>query len=95
MTAGRRVALIAGLLLAGAGSVFAGFAIFKHENPLQVISQTFAPPPDQVFGKSNLLVLVEGLDYDYTPNDIEFSTNSRSDIIKAINVDFTRKNIYV
>lgn len=91
----RSIALVAGLVLIGIGAVFAGFAIFKHENPLQVISQTFAPAPDQLFGKPNLLVLVEGLDYDYTANDVEFSTSSRSDIIKAINVDFVHKNIYV
>ncbi|MDQ2865035.1 MAG: LCP family protein [Candidatus Eremiobacteraeota bacterium] len=95
MPAFRRIALIVGLLLVGIGAVFAGFAIFEHENPFQMLSQTFVPSPVQLFGKSNILVLVEGLDYDYTANDIEFSTNSRSDMIKAINLDFTHKNIYV
>ena len=91
----RRIALVVGFLLIGIGSVFAGFAIFKHENPIQVLSQTFVPSPDQVFGRPNLLVLAEGLDYDYTANDVEFSTNSRSDIIKAINLDFTNRRVYV
>ena len=91
----RRIAMIVGLLLIGVGSVFAGFAVFKHESPFQVISGTFVQTPEQVFGKPSILVLVEGLDYDYTANDVEFSTNSRSDVIKAINVDFARKNIYV
>ena len=91
----RRIAFVLGFVLLGMGSVFAGFAIFEHKNPLQVISQTFVPTPDQVFGKPNVLVLVEGLDYDYTDNDVEFSKNSRSDIIKAINVDFTNKKVYV
>lgn len=91
----RRIVLAAGLLLIGIGSIFAGFAVFRHENPLQVISQTFAPSPSDVFGKPNLLVLVEGLDYDYTSKDMEFSTNSRSDVIKAVNIDFVNKNIFV
>ncbi len=62
---------------------------------MQFISQSFVPAPDQVFGKPNLLILAEGLDYDYTANDIEFSTNSRSDIIKAINLDFANRGAYV
>ena len=83
-----------GFALLGAGSVLAGFAIFTHRNPIQVITETFVPTPQDVFGKSNLLVLVEGVDYDYTGNDIEFSANSRSDMIKAVNLDFNAKNVY-
>ena len=41
-----------------------------------------------------MLVLVEGLDYDYTAKDEEFSTNSRSDVIWAVNLDFANKRIY-
>jgi LCP family protein required for cell wall assembly len=54
----------------------------------------FVPSPQQIFGKSNLLVLVEGLDYDYNEKDEEFSTNSRSDVIWAVNLDFANKRIY-
>ena len=39
-------------------------------------------------------MLVEGLDYDYTPSDEEFSKNSRSDVIWAVNLDFANKKIY-
>ncbi|HUN28624.1 MAG TPA: LCP family protein [Alphaproteobacteria bacterium] len=91
----RRTALVLGFVLLGAGSALAGFAIFTHRNPIQVIAETFVPTPQDVFGKPNLLVLVEGLDYDYTANDIEFSTNSRSDMIKAVNLDFDAKSAYV
>jgi polyisoprenyl-teichoic acid--peptidoglycan teichoic acid transferase len=91
----RRAALIVGLAFIGSGAVLTGFAAMKHENPIQYIQQTFVPSPETVFGKPNLLVLVEGLDYDYTANDIEFSTNSRSDMIKAINLDFEGKSAYV
>ncbi len=91
----RRAALIAGLVLVGVGSALAGFSMFKHENPVQFIAQAFVPSPQQVFGRPNLLVLMEGLDYDYTDNDVEFSKNSRSDVIKAVNLDFINKGVYV
>jgi polyisoprenyl-teichoic acid--peptidoglycan teichoic acid transferase len=91
----RRTLLVVGLLLLGAGSALAGFAIVRHQNPFTAIAQQFVPTPQQVFGKPNLLVLVEGIDYDYTANDVEYSTESRSDMIKAINLDFTSKNVYV
>jgi len=91
----RRALLVAGLILIGGGAALASFAVIRHENPIQMIEQTFVPSPETVFGKPNLLVLVEGVDYDYTGNDIEFSTNSRSDMIKAVNLDFEGKNAYV
>ena len=61
---------------------------------MTAITQMFVPSPQQVFGKSNLLVLVEGLDYDYNDKDEEYSTNSRSDVIWAVNLDFANKRIY-
>ncbi len=91
----RRAALIVGLVLVGVGSALAGFSLFKHENPVQLITQAFVPSPSQVFGKPNLVVLMEGLDYDYTDSDVEFSKNSRSDVIKAVNLDFINKGVYV
>jgi polyisoprenyl-teichoic acid--peptidoglycan teichoic acid transferase len=94
----RRVALVVGILLVAAGSTLAGFSIARHVSPMTVIVQNlprFVPTPMQVFGKSNILVLVEGLDYDYTDNDVEYSTQSRSDIIKVVNVDFANKRVYV
>lgn len=91
----RRTALILGLILLGAGSALAGFALFTHKNPIEVIAQQFVPTPQEVFGKPNLVVLVEGLDYDYTANDVEFSKNSRSDMLKAVNLDFDGKSAYV
>jgi LCP family protein required for cell wall assembly len=91
----RRTLLVLGLVLVGAGSALAGFAIFTHQNPITAIANSFVPTPQQVFGKDHLLVLVEGLDYDYTNNDVEFSTNSRSDVIKVVNLDFGDKHVYV
>jgi polyisoprenyl-teichoic acid--peptidoglycan teichoic acid transferase len=93
----RIVAIVVGLLAIGAGATFASYAFFEHKNPVVAITQItqiFVPTPQQVFGRSNLLVLVEGLDYDYTNNDVEFSTNSRSDVIWAVNLDFANRHIY-
>ena len=53
------------------------------------------PSPQDVFHKDRLLVLAEGLDYDYNDKDEEFSTQSRSDVIKAIDLDFRTNNVYV
>jgi len=93
----RRVSLVLGLLLVGLGSTLAGFAIFEHKTPLQVVSQVtqvFVPSPQQVFGKNDVLVLVEGLDYDYDAKDQEFSKESRSDVIWAVHLDLNNKRIY-
>lgn len=88
-----RVAIVAGLTVLAALSALGGYAIVERRNPVTAITQIFVPTPQQVFGKSNLLVLVEGLDYDYTPSDEEFSKNSRSDVIWAVNLDFINKRI--
>ncbi len=88
-----KIALIAGIVVLGAASTLAGYAVFEHKNPVTAFTQMLVPPPQQIFGKSNLLVLVEGLDYDYTAKDMEFSTNSRSDVIWAVNLDFANKRI--
>src|SRR5271155_6015498 len=75
-------------------STFAGYAAVERRSPIAALQQAFVPNPQQVFGGPNLLVLVEGLDYDYTANDVEFSTNSRSDVIWAVNLDFTNTRVF-
>jgi LCP family protein required for cell wall assembly len=90
----RLVLLAIGLLAIASGAALAAYAFFEHKNPVMAITQMFVPSPEQVFGKPNILVLVEGLDYDYTGKDEEFSTNSRSDAIWAVNLDFRNKRIY-
>lgn len=95
-----RILIIAGAIVLGLVSTFAGYAAFKHRNPVSeigaigAITHIFIPQPQQVFSRDNLLVLVEGLDYDYTGKDEEFSTKSRSDAIWAVNLDFANKRIY-
>ena len=90
----RRVAIVAGLVVLLAISTVLGFSIFKHETPLQILGDALIPSPQQVFGRSQLRVLVVGLDYDYTDNDQPFSAQSRSDVIWAVNLDLVNKRIF-
>jgi polyisoprenyl-teichoic acid--peptidoglycan teichoic acid transferase len=89
-----RILTVVALIVVGVAAAFAGYAIVEHRNPVTAITQVFVPTPQQVFGKPNILVLVEGLDYDYTAKDEEYSTNSRSDVIWAVNLDFANKRAY-
>jgi LCP family protein required for cell wall assembly len=89
-----KVALMLGIVVVGIVSAAAGYTVVERRNPVTAFTQIFVPSPQQIFGKPNLLVLVEGLDYDYTEKDEEFSTNSRSDVIWAVNLDFANKRIY-
>lgn len=94
----KRIALIVGLVLIGFGAVLAGFSIVQKKSPMQVMlepAQLFVQTPQEVFGKSNLLVLIEGLDYDYNAKDEEYSSQARSDVIKVVNIDFDTKQAYV
>lgn len=92
----RRVAItIAAILVLGFAALVAGFSIAFHRNPIQVMSLQLTPSPQEVFGKDRILVLVEGLDYDYNDKDEEYSTQSRSDVIKAVDLDFRTNNVYV
>ncbi len=93
----KRLAFVAGFIVLGVAAAAAGYAVVERRNPVSAITQmaqVFIPPPQQIFGKPNLLVLVEGLDYDYTASDEEYSKNSRSDVIWAVNLDFANKRIY-
>jgi LCP family protein required for cell wall assembly len=92
-----KVVMILGIVLVGIAAAAAGYIVVERRNPVTALTQftqMLVPSPQQVFGKSNLLVLVEGLDYDYTEKDEEFSTNSRSDVIWAVNLDFANRRIY-
>ena len=92
--AARRIGIVAGLVALLAISTVLGFSIFKHETPLQILGDAFIPSPQQVFGRSQLRVLVVGLDYDYTDNDQPFSAQARSDVIWAVDLDLANKRIF-
>jgi LCP family protein required for cell wall assembly len=92
----KRIALgIAGVLVLGFIAVVAGFSVAFHRSPLAVIQGQLTPSPEELFQKDHILVLAEGLDYDYNDKDEEFSSQARSDVIKAINLDFRTKSVYV
>jgi len=92
----KRIALtVAALLVLGFVAVVVGFSVAFHRSPLSVLAGQLTPTPQELFHKDHILVLAEGLDYDYTDTDQEFSKQSRSDVIKAINLDFRTKNVYV
>ncbi|MGZ3497616.1 MAG: LCP family protein [Vulcanimicrobiaceae bacterium] len=91
----RMILAAAGVALLALAGFVGGVAMIKHKSVWQVLSQPIAPPPEQVFGKDHLLVLIVGLDYDYSNNDEEYSKQSRSDVIKAVNLDFTTHKAYV
>lgn len=81
------------VLVVGITAVLAGFSVALHRTPLQLVMD-ITPQPQAVFNKSHILVLVEGLDYDYNEKDEEYSRQSRSDVIKAVDLDFRTNNVY-
>ena len=94
----RWIALAIGLAVVGVIALVAGFSMSQHKAPWVVVAdiatRPLAPPPQDLFHKDHLLVLVEGLDYDYNDKDEEFSTQSRSDVIMALNLDFRDNHVY-
>jgi len=87
------VALV--LSAVGAVALLLGFELFHSGNSITgTIASAFVPKPRDVFAKNNILVLIEGLDYDYTQADQEFSTHSRSDVLWAVNLDFATRRVY-
>lgn len=85
---------MAAVLILGFIALVGSFSFALHRNPFQILTLQLTPSPEELFQKNNILVLVEGLDYDYTSKDEEYSTNSRSDVIWAVNLDFETKHIY-
>ncbi len=90
----RRIATIGAIAVLALLVGFLGYAAVSHRNPLQIALEPFVQTPQQLFGKDHLVVLVEGLDYDYNEKDEEYSSASRSDVIWAVNLDFANKRIY-
>ncbi|HEX3462719.1 MAG TPA: LCP family protein [Candidatus Elarobacter sp.] len=83
----------------GLAAVAVGYFAFPRETarianvPVQAVQRFFVPEPQTLFGKSEIRVLLVGLDYDYDNKDQETSKQSRSDIIMAIGLDFRDRRI--
>jgi LCP family protein required for cell wall assembly len=90
----KRVAVIVGILILGAIALVAGMSVVQRKPVWQIVATVLTPSPQQIFGKNNILVLIEGLDYDYTSKDEEYSAQARSDVIWAVNLDFITHHIY-
>ncbi len=90
----KRVAIVAGIVVAGIIALLAGMSVAQRKPVWQIVATVFTPSPQQLFGKSHILVLVEGLDYDYNALDEETSAHSRSDVIWAVNIDFITHRVY-
>jgi LCP family protein required for cell wall assembly len=82
------LAAVAGLGLAEIGAVTAHAAPAVMARVVLPMVEPVFPAPAKVFRKSRIHVLVLGRDYDYDAHDIEYSSQSRSDVIMAFTVDF-------
>ncbi|HET9392245.1 MAG TPA: LCP family protein [Candidatus Rubrimentiphilum sp.] len=90
----KRVAMVLGVLVLGCVATLAGMSVAQRKPVWQIVATALTPSPQQIFGKSHILVLIEGLDYDYTAKDIEYSSHARSDVIWAVNLDFLNHRVY-
>jgi LCP family protein required for cell wall assembly len=97
----RRPRVFVGLgVLFIAAALVGALTMTPHEQRAAIVERVVTPivapvvpAPASVFGKRRIHVLVLGRDYDYTANDIEYSKESRSDIIMAFTVDFPTRTI--
>jgi len=92
--AARLFVIFVGAVAVGfAAGRYAGSAASWVSKNVQSIREIAAPDPVRLFGKDRLRVLVAGLDYDYDDKDQETSKHSRTDILMAVRLDFTRHRI--
>lgn len=98
--------MIRRLLLAFAGAVVLGAVVMtavlrideRERSALvaQFVRQAATltvPSPQSLFGKDRLMVLLLGIDYDYTNGDMPFSSHSRSDTIMVAALDLRNQQI--
>jgi len=60
---------------------------------LQPVVDHLIPPPQELFKKDRLAVLVLGIDYNYDDKDMPFSAGARSDTIMAVSFDLVNKTM--
>lgn len=86
---GRLLALALGVCFIVAAAGILVVAAITHKNPLVVVTESFVQPPQALFNKDRILVLLVGRDYDYNEKDEETSKIARSDVIQVYSLDFT------
>jgi LCP family protein required for cell wall assembly len=94
---GVRVVPVATLAILFILCIAVGFLALRakshHRSLQQEIVNIFIPPPEQIFGKDRISILVLGIDYNYTDRDIEFSAGARSDTIFVATLDFPTRGV--
>ncbi len=86
------------LILLGVFFGFVATTMIKDKTSLpesfyRVVSRPFVQPPDEVFGKSRIYILMLGIDYNYTNTGMPYSKDARSDTIKVAGLDLTTKSL--
>src|ERR1700722_10962030 len=81
-----RVLLAFALVLVIAAGVIGVQSVLTHNNPFATAMNDFPviPAPQTEFHKDRIAVLLLGIDYDSNAKDEEYSTNARTDTIKAV-----------
>ncbi|HEY1726945.1 MAG TPA: LCP family protein [Candidatus Baltobacteraceae bacterium] len=64
-----------------------------HRTLQQEIVNIFIPPPEQIFAKDRISLLVLGIDYNYTERDMHYSNGARSDTIFVTTLDFPTRGV--
>ncbi|PZR59113.1 MAG: hypothetical protein DLM50_01795 [Candidatus Meridianibacter frigidus] len=90
---GRLVAIIAALVVFVAAVTVLAISAIRHQSIIATIEDSLVPSPQTLFARDRILVLLVGKDYDYNEKDEEYSSQARSDVIKAISLDFVHKRI--
>ena len=72
--------------------VFSGYvgvkSVIDHRSLSAEVGNFFVDPPQKVFAKDRINVLLLGIDYNYDAKDQEYSTGARSDTIMALSLSF-------
>ena len=67
-------------------------ALVQHRSPTDVVTSDVAPfviePPQAHFHKDRIALLLLGIDYNYNDKDEEYSSDARTDTIKALSLNF-------
>ncbi len=91
MTLLRNLAIAIALVFGALAGAVVTQAIVEHRTPSDVLAGyggSFVPSPQATFHKDRIALLLLGIDYNYTDKDIEYSSNARSDTIKAVALNF-------
>jgi LCP family protein required for cell wall assembly len=80
----KRAAITVALVLGVFAGVVATQSIVQRRAPVDVMGGYVIPAPQSLFHQNRVALLLLGIDYDYSVKDEEFSTNARTDTIKAV-----------